>query len=801
MPRRFAIGPWVLDAELNTVCRDGRVIRLEPKVAEVGACLADRAGEVVRKEELIRAVWPDTFVTEDVLTKAISELRRALDDDAKRPQFIETIPKRGYRLIAPDVSKLGGPPAVSEPQVEPKDVNGGVLADVTVVSSLASTTIQFPSATVAGNHAAGGPRVRPAKNTFPFRWKVFPVAAVVITGLAVASWRFFPRHNYALTDKDTIVIADFTNKTGDAIFDDTLKQALATVLGQSPFFNILPDSKVSDTLRLMERAPDEHINLDTAREVCQRTGSTVVLAGSIASLGTEYVIDLKAMNCFSGDSLASEEGQASRKEEVLTALGKAAKSLRQRLGESRASIQKFDTPLEAQTSSLEALKAYSQVARTGGAIPYKLLLERAIELDPNFAAAYVGLSDAYAGAGDPELAAQYAQKAYDLRDHATEEERLGITATYYGAVLGDSEKELSVYPVWEQMYPRTWGAWNNSASTRISVGDYAHALQEGQEALRLNPDMNTPYVNCGMALLALNRMDEVKQIAKQAEAHRVDVSDVHILLYEVAFLENDKKEMAAQIEPLLARPGEGSFDGLWAQSDTEAYFGRLRNSLQNLKKGFDVVRANHAELAAEVQNVMALRESEFGNRVEARNIASGASHISSGRGAKLLTALALARAGDAAGAAMLADELDRKFPYNTSLQKYWLPTIRASIELVRKDPARAIEILQATSYELGDSGTLAGNMYPAYVRGQAYLEAHQGKEAAAEFQKFLDYPSIVSISPLGALARLGLARAYSLQGDATKARGAYQEFLTLWKDADPDVPIVKQAKAEYAKLP
>jgi DNA-binding winged helix-turn-helix (wHTH) protein/tetratricopeptide (TPR) repeat protein len=800
MARRFAIGPWILDAESNTVSRDGRVIRLEPKVAEVAACLADRAGEVVRKEDLIRAVWPDTFVTEDVLTKAISELRRALDDDVKRPQYIETIPKRGYKLIAPDVNKLGKTPNISEPQVERKDVNGGGLIEVSVVSSLPPTTIQPTSAVVAENPAAAWLQVKPAKQTLPSRGRVFRVTAILIIGLLGGTWWFFPSHKYALTDKDTIIIADFTNKTGDAIFDDTLKQALATVLGQSPFFNILPDSKVSHTLRLMERSPDEHINLDTAREICQRTGSTVVLAGSIASLGTQYLIDLKAMNCSSGETLTSEEGQASRKEEVLSALGKAAKSLRQRLGESRASIQKFDTPLEVQTSSLEALKAYSQVARTGGAIPYRLLLERAIELDPNFAAAYAGLSDAYAGAGDPELAAQYAQKAYDLRDHATEEERLGITATYYSAVLGDSEKELSVYPVWEQIYPRTWGAWNNSASARISVGDYARALQEAQEALRLNPDMNTPYVNCGMALLALNRLEEVKQIGKQAQAHRVDVSDVHILLYEVAFLENDTREMAAQIEPLLAKPGEGSFDGLWAQSDSEAYFGRRGNSLRNLEKGFSVVRAGHAELAAEVQDTMALRESEFGNRVKARNIALKTSLISSGRGAKLLTALALARAGDATGAAKLADELDRKFPYNTFLHKYWLPTIRASIELVRKNPERAIDILQATSYELGDSGTLAGNMYPVYVRGQAYLEARQGKEAAAEFQKFVDYRSIVSISPLRALARLGLARAYSLEGDRAKARGAYQEFLTLWKDADPDVPILKQAKAEYAEL-
>ena len=794
-----------LDSGRYQLRKGDRVLKLEKIPMEILTLLVESNGQLVNRDQIIERIWgKGVFLdTEHGINTAIRKIRQALGDNPEQPRFVETVTGKGYRFIAPTirVSERGnGSAAFGEPQIEPRDVKGAGSIGASVAGSLSPTTIQPISPTVGGNPAAGAMDLKPAKTTFAFRWVAVPAAGIVVLGLAVTAWWFFSRNRHALTEKDTIVLADFTNRTGDAIFDDTLKQALATVLGQSPFFNILPDKKVSDTLRQMERSPDGQVNLDAAREICQRTGSTVVLSGSIANLGTQYVIGLNAMNCSSGDSLAREEVQASRKEEVLNALGRAAMSLRERLGESRASIQKFDTPIEAQTSSLEALKAYSVAARSGGTIPYALLLERAIQLDPNFAAAYAGLSDYYAGAGDVELAAEYAQKAYDLREHATEEDRFRISANYYALVLGDLERELSVYPAWEHMYPGSAGAWINSASTRLSLGDYARALKEGQEALRLDPAANTPYVNSGIALLALNRREEVKQIAKQAQAHGVDVSDVHILQYEVAFLEDDRNEMAAQLEPLLAKPGEGSFDGLWARSDTEAYFGRLRNSIRNLRRGFDVVRAGHKELAAEVLDTMALRESEFGNRVEARAIAYKARSISAGRGAQLLTALVLARAGDAIGAETLVDELNRKLPYDTLLQKYWLPTIRASIELARKNPVKAVDILQSVSYELGDTSTLAGNMYPVYIRGQAYLGTRQGKEAAAEFQKFLDYRSIVSISPLRALARLGLARAYSLQGDTAKARGAYQDFLALWKDADPDVPILKEAKAEYAKL-
>ena len=803
MLHRFAIGPWVLDAETNIVSRDGRVVRLEPKVVEVCVCLADRTGEVVRKEELIRAVWPDTFVTDDVLTKAISELRKALEDDAKHPQFIETIPKRGYRLIAQNTSTLSKLPASSEPPFEPIDVKDGGSIEISAAGSFSPTTIELTSPTIAGNPSAGGLEAKSARKDFLFRRIAVTATAIVVLGLAVSTWWLFSRKAHALTEKDTIVVADFTNTTGDVIFDDTLKQALATALTQSPFLNILSDQRVSETLRMMEHSPGEHVTPGMAREICQRTGSTVVLAGSIANLGSQYVIGLNAENCATGDSITREEVHAARMEEVLDALGKAATSLRKRLGESLTSIQKFDIPLDqATTSSLEALKAYSLAALPDDSARGPLL-QHAIELDPNFADAYVQLSARYDAAGEAELASNYAQKAFDHREHATERERLYITAIYYAFVLGDLDQNLSIYRAMEQIYPRDWGAWNDSASDLLILGDYVGALKQGQEALRLNPTQLNAYLNLGGALLALNRRDEVKQIAKQAHERGLDATDVHILLYEVAFLENDAKEMDAQLTPLLAKPDGGEFDAFVMQSRTEAYSGRLRNSLESLKRGLEIARrGNENELAAQVQDAEALEEAEFGNPGDARRTAARALALSSGRDARLFTALALARAGDSTHAEALADQLNRQFPSHTLLQRYWLPTIRGSIALARNNSAKALDALQLVSYELGDAdaGTLTGNLYPVYLRGQAYLGTRQGKEAAAEFQKFLDNRSIVLNSPLGALAYLGLARAYSIQGNTAKARASYQDFLTIWKDGDADIPILKQAKAEYAKL-
>jgi len=626
--------------------------------------------------------------------------------------------------------------------------------------------------------------------------------ALAVLALAIAGGAYlFGHRTKRLTDKDTIVLADFANATGDAIFDDTLKQALASQLAQSPFLNILPDQRMDETLRLMGRSPGERITMETAREICQRTQSTAVLAGSIGNLGSQYVLGLNAINCKNGDSLGREEMQASRKEDVLNMLGKAAASLRERLGESLASIQKFDAPVElATTTSLEALKAFSlgtrAMATSGDALP---LLKHAVELDPNFAGAYSALATLYGNWGETDLAAENAQKAFDLRGRVSEREKLDISSRYYWTVLGDLDQELHVYEVWEQTYPRDAIPHNDRGVNFRIFGEYERALAEHQQAVRLEPNFGTAYENVAEDFCNLNRLDEAKQTAQQASIRWPDRADVHADLYLLAFLEHDAKAMDGQIAAFSGKPDEGFL--LATHSDTQAYFGRLKESREVLRRALEVQkRENAKESAAVLEALGAVREAEFGNSEIARKAASAALVSSSGKDVKALVSVVFARSGDPARAQALADELNKRFPSDTLLQRYWLPTIRSSIELARNNAPGALAALQGLSYELGSIGAAGGSMYPVYLRGQAHLMSRQSKEAAADFQKILDHRFIVLNSPTGALAQLGLGRASVLQGDTAKARTAYQDFFALWKDADLDIPILKQAKAEYAKL-
>ena len=611
---------------------------------------------------------------------------------------------------------------------------------------------------------------------------------------------FYSHRAKPLTDKDTIVLADFANTTGDAIFDDTLRQALATQLVQSPFLNILSDQRVSETLRLMGRSPGDRITVETAREICERTQSTAVMAGSIASLGSQYVIGLNAMNCASADSLAREELQASRKEDVLNTLGKATTNLRAKLGESLASVKRFDTPIaQATTPSLEALKAFSlglHAADAKGDLEAIPLLKHAVELDPNFAAAYTNLAFRYGNLGEEDTASHYAQMAFDRRDRVSEREQLIISAAYYWIVLGDLDQELRTYRVQQQAYPRDWAPWQNAAEDLRAFGEYDRSLTEAQEALRLNPHHANCYLAVGLAFLGLNRRDEARQVAQSALARGLNTMELHTLLYLVAFLENDPKGMEAQLAAMSSAPFAQAL-----HSSTEAYQGHLGKARELLGRAVETARReNLNQLAAQFWGGQALTEAEFGSPDLARQAVAAALALSSGRQAKLSAALALARAEDRSRAMTLADELNKKFPSDTMLQRYWLPTIHAAIELARKNPPAAIEALRSASYELGNYTPGFGALYPVYMRGQAYLAMRQGQEAAVEFQKFLDHRFISLNSPLGVLAHLGLGRAYALGGDTGKARTAYQDFLALWKDADPDIPILKQAKAEYAKL-
>jgi DNA-binding winged helix-turn-helix (wHTH) protein/tetratricopeptide (TPR) repeat protein len=778
-----------VDLRSGEVRKNGSRIRLQAQPFQLLALLLLNAGEVVTRDEICRDLWPaNTFVDfEHSLAAAVNKIREALGDSADNPKYIETLPKRGYRFIG----KI---------RREPPMVMAVADAQEAVELVPAPSAAQMP----AGASATGvWPKL--AERATRFSWAAIIGATVVIAGLAASGWRFFPRKTHLLTEKDTIVLADFVNTSGDMVFDGTLRQGLSVQLEQSPFLRILSDQQIQQTLQMMGQKSDAKLTPGIARELCQRTGSAAVLDGSIAQIGSRYLLTLKAVNCSSGELLSSAEAQASDKSHVLDALGKTASEIRNKLGESLASIQKFDVPLEqVTTSSLEALKIFSVYARGGGLVPALPMLLHVVELDPNFADAYAQLSDAYDDLGETDLASENAQKAFDRRDRVSERERLSITAKYYYYTLGDLDQELRTHRVFEQVYPRAWGPWNDASGTWRILGDHERALKEAREALRLNPDAVNPYLNVGSALLCLERKEEARQIAKQALAHGIEVPGTHLLIYQIAFLENDNKEMEAQLGPFLGESGkEPSLEALFVQSSTDAHFGRLKSSLTYSERALEIAKRNNFhELAAQVHAIDALREAEFGDFGRARQDAGMALTLSSGRSAKLFTALALARAGQVRSAQALVDELDRRFPSNTLMKWYWLPTIRGSIELARQNPAKAIAALQSVSYELGDVGFSAGNgnLYPVYVRGQAYLETHQGKEAAAEFQKFLDHRSIALNSPLAALAHLGLARAYSLQGDSAKARGSYENFLALWKHADRDVPILKQAKAEYARL-
>jgi tetratricopeptide (TPR) repeat protein len=657
----------------------------------------------------------------------------------------------------------------------------------------------------SSSHAAAAVEVPAAASRKP--WHLLIPAAVVIVAALIASGLYFrSRPATPLTGKDTVVLADFTNTTGDSVFDDTLKQALTVQLEQSPFLNILPQQIVDETLKLMGRSPGQHLTREIAREVCQRTGSKAMLAGSIASLGSQYVIGVNAVNCQNGNTLAEEQVTADSKEHVLKALGETTSELRKKLGESLSSIQKFDTPLEqATTSSLEALKAYTLSRKTMNeksevaAIP---LMKHAIELDPNFAMAYATMGIMYSNIGEASLASQYSQKAYDLRDRVSEREKFRITGNYYGNVTGELEKAVQTYELWAQNYPREFFPHGYLGLLHGVVGQYEKAAAEELEASHLDPNSAVNLGNLMLTYAALNRLDEAKATYQAAMARKLDHEGLHAYRYGIAMVEGDAAEMDRQVAWGAGKLGvEDMF--LSTQSDTEAFYGRLGRARAFSQRAVELARKNQQNgTAAGWQVSQALREVEVGYSDQSRKDVAAALTFSSDRYTQALGALALARAGDSAQAQKIADNVAKEFPVDTGVNNYWLPVVRASLAINRHEPAKAIELLQPSStYELGLISTnYMGSLYPLYVRGQAYLLLRQGKEAAAEFQNFLDHRGIVMNFPLGGLAHLGLARAYTLSGDTAKARTAYQDFFALWKDADPDIPILKEAKSEYAKL-
>ena len=654
------------------------------------------------------------------------------------------------------------------------------------------------------------------------RWK-FAIPVLLSAALIAGGLYYRSHHPTPLTDKDTIVLSDFTNTTGDSVFDDTLKQGLSVQLEQSPFLALVSDRKVNETLKLMGRPAGDRLTPEVTREVCERTGSTTMLTGSIAGLGSQYAIGLKAENCETGDVLAEAQEQAAGKEAVLKALDAAAVSLRGKLGESLSTVQKYATPVEeATTPSLEALKTYSLGLKrysAKGDIAALPFFQRAVDLDPNLAMAYALMSSVYWDLNEVGPAAENARKAYDLREKVSERERFWIEGNYYLTATRELEKAAQVYELWQQTYPRDPTPYRGLGLTAIALGNLEKALEEFREAMRLEPNDANNYICLGYAYTTLNRLDEAEAVYKQAEERKLEGEYLLLNHYFVAFLKGNAAQMAQLVSAAMGKPG--AEDMLLAtQADTEGWYGKLKNAHELTRRAMDSAQHNDAkESAATYQAGAALCEVESGNREQARAEANAALKLAPNRDVRAMAALALARAGDTAVAEKLAAELDKTFPLDTLVQRYWLPTIRAGVALEHKDLNRAIELLKAAStVELSEPTNLAMSLCPVYLRGEAYLMLHDGNAAAAEFQKFIDHRGLVVNFPWGALARLGLARAYAveaglsrhgenggikppLQPDAlAKARAAYQDFLALWKDADPDIPILKEAKAEYAKL-
>jgi eukaryotic-like serine/threonine-protein kinase len=647
------------------------------------------------------------------------------------------------------------------------------------------------------------------------------VAALLVVALIAGGlyYRSRQRAAHALTDKDTIVLADFANSTGDAVFDDTLKTALNVSLRQSPFLNVLSDSEVTKTLQQMTRPANTKLTSEVSRELCLRAGSKAYLAGSIGNLGTEYVLGLKAVNCQNGETLAEEQVTAASKEKVLDALGEASSKLRGELGESLATVQKFDVPLaEATTSSLEALKAYSLggiQSDASAALPHH---QRAIELDPNFALGYQGVGDDYYSMGQLGRAREFYTKAFQLREHVSEWERLQITVSYYSNVTGEVDKAAQACQEGIQAYPRDGRAYWQLGNAYASLGQWEKATEAYSDSLRIAPDQDI-YGVLLQGVLALQQFDKARQGIREVEAEKLEDSIARSAMYGLAFLGSDSQAMAEQQEWYTSKLDENL--GLSLASDTEAYAGRLHKARELTNQAVDsAIRADSRETGAIWREIAAQRETAFGNVHDAKQMAEQGLKLyppTASQGVAAEAALAFAMSGDAVRAESLAQDLNKRFLLDTQMQSLWLPAIRAQLALNRNSPSEAITDLQAaSSIELASIPFVANIscLYPTYIRGEAYLAARQGKEAATEFKNVLDHSGIVWNCWTGALAHLGVARANALQArtlqrqgqpadaDAARVRAlaAYKDFLTLWKDADPDIPILKQAKAEYAKL-
>jgi eukaryotic-like serine/threonine-protein kinase len=760
---RFAT--FEVDLRAGELRKQGKRIKVQEQPFQVLTVLLQRPGEVVTREELRNQNWPpDTFVDFDnSLNTAINKLREALGDSADNPRFIETLPRRGYRFIAPVTRN-----------VEKSD----------------------PGAVASGEVAAWPMR----------RSKVVVTVAVLALAAATAAGLFWRSQRvHGLTEKDTILLGDFANFAGDPVFDGTLREGLSVQLKQSPFLSLVSEEGIHQTLRMMGQRANARLTPEIAREVCQRTNSRAALDGSIALIGSRYDLILKAVNCNNGDLLASTEAQANDKSHVLDALSTAASEMRRKLGESLSTIQKYNTPLEqATTPSLEALQAYNlgwqaHFVQSDNAAAVSFF-QRATRRDPNFAMAYWAMASSYSYLGESALSDESDRKAFELRGKLSELEQLRIECEHY---YPDRMKAVRTCELGAKAYPRDPVFHWELAIVENSLGQYEAGLKERLEAVRLAPYNGLYYRGVVATYLRLNQVRDAETATKEAQTKSADVNLASIL-YQMAFYQYDPVEMARQVSRSSGKPGFE--DLLFAlEADTAAYFGLLGKAREFSNQAADSAgRAGEKETAATYLAVSALRQALFGGAGKAKLQAKIARARTSGEDLDYAVALALAYAGDTTQTQGLADDLGKRFADDTIAHVNYLPTLRAKLALNHSNPQQALDFLRVSApYELGTPASSLynwPNLYPVYVRGEAYLAAHQGKHAAAEFQKILDHRGIVLNEPIGALAYLQLGRAYAISGDPAKARAAYQDFLTLWRDADPDIPILREAKAEYAKL-
>jgi DNA-binding winged helix-turn-helix (wHTH) protein/tetratricopeptide (TPR) repeat protein len=784
----YQFGPFEVDSSSGELMKNGSRVKLQDQPYRLLIALLENPGEVVSREELRNRLWQDdTFVdVENGLRVAVRKLREVLGDDAENPRYVETIPKRGYRFLAAEVHRADA--------LHPISNSHG--------SSTSAENITVDSLGV-------GYKLEPrTKWRWSRRWTL-GIAALLLIVTALALLPTF-RHRKVLTGRDTVVLADFVNSTGDPVFDGTLRQGLAVQLTQSPFLSLVSEQRIRQILTLMGKPPATRLTPEIARDICERTASAAVLDGSIAKLGSRYVLGLGAKDCRNGEVLAQQQSQVASKEEVLDALSEMSVKFRTQLGESLATVEKHNTPLEeATTPSLDALKAYSTglnvVASTGeeAAVPF---FQKAIEIDPEFAAAYVELGIMYGAIGESTLSMENTSKAYKLRDRTSDVEKFFITSSYDSRVTGNYEKAQQTCEAWAQAYPRDarprtyLSAFILPASAR-----YEKSLAEAQKRLELDPHTAIGYIVLAAGYTFLDRYGEAESTLRQGSERGLETPETLGQRYDLAFLQGHTKEMEQQVA-LSQRNADTENWLLDHQAFALAYTGHLREARTMSRHAIELAeQATHVERAALSEAGTAVREAFSGNALVARTGAAKALRLSNQREVEYGAAFALALAGDNVGTQTLADDLESRFPEDTSVRFSYLPTLRSLIALKRGDPEKSIELLQISApYDLGTQRStihgLFGALYPVYVRGEAYLAARRGAEAAAEFQKILDHRGIVISDPVGALAHLELGRAYMLTGDKNRARQAYEDFLTLWKDADSDIPILKQAQAEYSKL-